>query len=89
MHMFARGSFCLVLATLALVAGCGDNVNPEARDAGVTDAPVAQGHAVATIGGAVHASSVHYRLDGSMRSGEAAAASAHYQRISAVTGSTR
>jgi hypothetical protein len=88
MHMLACGRGCLVLA-LALVAGCGDNVNPEVRDAGVADAPVAKGHTVSTVGGAVRSSSVHYRMYGSMRSGETAAASAHYQRTSAVTGSVR
>jgi hypothetical protein len=85
--MFARGSICLVLAVLALVAGCGDNVHPEVRDAGV--APVAEGHTVSTGGGAVYSSSVHYRMYGSMRSGEVAGASAHYLWTGAVTGSTR
>jgi hypothetical protein len=89
MHIFARGSICLAVAVLSLVEGCGDNVHPAVRDAGVGDAPVAQRNTVSTAGGAVYSSSAHYRMYGSMRSGEAAGASAHYKRISAVAGSTR
>ena len=83
-----RRRVCLGVVALALVAGCGDNINQGREDGGVgTDASAAQ--SAATIGGAVHASSAHYQLYGRTGGGDIASASASYQRVGAVTGSGR
>jgi predicted small secreted protein len=90
LNKFSKRAVGLVLVTLALVASCGDNVRPvgDVADGGaeVVDAPVADRRDVSTLGSAVHASSSHYRLHGSLRSGETASASAHYHRSGLVTG---
>lgn len=90
----------LGLVALLLLSACADktiqfaDAGVEERDAMLTpadagiDAPIGT-PGRATISGAVKASSPHYKLYGTLRSGDGSSASPNYQRRGGVTGATQ